>query len=100
MFPVIPKYISHIHTINGNPISVHSEIQKNIQVNFKKIMTLKSKNIQITMTDIVLFEKIMLDELNHDLLITPTPNKPSIKQTLESCRSEAMKLNAQRDQNS
>lgn len=35
-FPILEKYIDHVHTINGVPIKVVDSIKDEILINFKK----------------------------------------------------------------
>ena len=60
MFPIIKKYIDHIHTVNGNPIPVHSDLQTKIDRNFREVMRLHKLGIKVVFPDIDRLEKLML----------------------------------------
>ena len=64
MFPILPKYIDHIHLIKNNPVPVNSNLQSIINSNFRKILRLHRKGIKIVFPDISRLEKLMLDELS------------------------------------
>ena len=52
MFPITEKYIDHIHTVNGNPVPVSFELQEEIRKNLKTLLSLNSRGIKVTFTDI------------------------------------------------
>ena len=52
MFPITEKYIDHIHTVNGNPVPVSFELQEEIRKNLKALLSLNSRGIKVTFTDI------------------------------------------------
>lgn len=69
MFPITDYYLDHIHTKNGNPVPVNSEIQKVIYKDFQKLRQLLKKNKKVVFPDVKKIEKIMLHELeNHNPL--------------------------------
>ena len=51
-FPTLEKYIDHVHVINGKPIKVISSLQKEILANFKQLLKLKEKGVNLFFTDI------------------------------------------------
>ena len=63
MFPILPKYIDHIHTIKGNPIAVDDSLQRIIDRNFREVRHLYSRGAKIVFPDIDRLEKLMLAEL-------------------------------------
>jgi hypothetical protein len=63
MFPILPKYIDHIHTIAGNPMPVNPIVQADIASRFKEIRRLYSRGVKMVFPDINRLEKLMLDEL-------------------------------------
>ena len=62
-FPTLEKYIDHVHTIDGKPAKVPETLEKIILENFKDLMKLKSKGINLFFTDIDKIKKQMEDEL-------------------------------------
>ena len=63
MFPILPKYINHVHTIAGIPMPVNRIVQKEIARRFKEIRRLYAQGIKMVFPDITRLEKLMLDEL-------------------------------------
>jgi hypothetical protein len=63
MFPVLPKYIDHIHTVAGVPMAVNPVVQEEIIKRFKEIRRLYSRGVIMVFTDIARLEKLMTDEL-------------------------------------
>jgi hypothetical protein len=66
MFPILPKYIDHIHLVKQNPVPVNSRLQTVIDRNFRELLRLHRRGIKIIFTDILRLEKMMLDELAAD----------------------------------
>jgi hypothetical protein len=66
MFPILPKYINHIHTIAGVPMAVNIEVQEEIVKQYKEVRRLHSRGIKIVFPDINRLEKLMIDELAAD----------------------------------
>ena len=63
-FPTLEKYISHIHLLdNGKPGKVVESLKNEILQNFKYLLKLKSKGINLFFTDIDKIKKEMLKEL-------------------------------------
>ena len=63
MFPILPKYISHIHTIQQNPIPVSQKLQKVLVRNYREVLRLHRRGSKVVFPDITRLEKLMLDEL-------------------------------------
>jgi hypothetical protein len=64
MFPVLPRYISHIHTQKGNIIPVYSGLQTRISRSFREVRRLHKLGIKLVFPDINRLEKLMLSEIN------------------------------------
>jgi len=62
MFPILPKYIDHIHMVKQNPVPVHTRLQVIINRNFRELLRLHRKGVKIIFTDIARLEKLMMDE--------------------------------------
>ena len=67
MFPILPKYISHIHMVKQNPVPVNTRLQKIINRNFRELLRLHRKGVKIVFPDIMRLEKLMIKELATDL---------------------------------
>jgi len=63
MFPILPKYIDHVHTVAGIPMAVNPVVQKEIVKRFKEIRRLYARGVKMVFPDITRLEKLMLDEL-------------------------------------
>ena len=63
MFPILPKYISHIHLVKQNPVPVNTHLQTIIDRKFRELLRLQRRGIKIVFPDILRLEKLMLDEL-------------------------------------
>ena len=66
MFPILPKYIDHIHVINQNPVPVDTRLQRIIDRNFRELLRLHRKGIKIVFPDIARLEKLMMKEPDAD----------------------------------
>ena len=62
-FPTLEKYIDHVHTVDGKPAKIPETLGKIILENFKNLLKLKSKGINLFFTDIDKIKKQILDEL-------------------------------------
>jgi len=62
MFPILPKYIDHIHLIRENPVPVDSRLQVVINRNFRELLRLHRKGIKIVFPDIARLERLMIEE--------------------------------------
>ncbi len=62
-FPTLEKYIDHIHTVDGKPARVPETLKKIILKNFKDLMKLKERGINLFFTDIDKIKKQMEEEL-------------------------------------
>ena len=64
MFPILPKYIDHIHLVKQNPVPVNSRLQTILDRNFRELLRLHRRGIRIVFPDILRLEQVMLDELS------------------------------------
>ena len=62
MFPIIPKYVDHIHMIKQNPVPVNLVLQKILARNFRDIIRLHKLGAKVIFPDIDRLEKLMMDE--------------------------------------
>ena len=63
MFPIIDKYIDHIHTVGGNPVQVESSVKEKVTQAFKECIRLHKRGAKVIFTDIGRLEKLMLNEI-------------------------------------
>lgn len=66
MFPITERYLDHIHIKKGNPVPVHTSIQKVIEKNMKQLKQLIKRNIKVVFCDVKKIEKLMLLEMQKD----------------------------------
>jgi hypothetical protein len=62
MFPILPKYIDHIHLVKQNPVPVNTRLQTIIDRNFRELLRLHRRGVKIVFPDILRLEKLMIDE--------------------------------------
>lgn len=63
MFPITEDYLDHIHTRNGNPVSVTHSLQEEIRSNLKRVRLLISKGSKLVFPDILRLERLMKIEI-------------------------------------
>ena len=63
-FPILEKYIDHVHTYHGAPAKVGSILKNEIFNNFKRLLKLHNRGINVFFTDIDRIKEIMLKEID------------------------------------
>lgn len=63
MFPIIPKYIDHIDTVNGKALQVPSETRRLILEKIKKIFRLKENGINLIFPNVDKIKSLLKEEL-------------------------------------
>jgi len=81
MFPILPKYIDHIHMIQQNPVPVRQQLQTTLDRNFREVLRLHKLGAKVVFPDITRLEKLMLVELAAD---TGTGRKPFQRELVEN----------------
>ena len=66
MFPILPKYIDHVHMIQQNPVPVSQRLQTVLNRYFRDVLRLHKRGIKVIFPDIDRLEKIMLAEYEQD----------------------------------
>jgi len=61
-FPTLEKYIDHIHCIKGKPVKVIDTLKSEILNNFKSMLKLKERGINLFFTDIDKIKNKLLEE--------------------------------------
>lgn len=61
--PTLEKYIDHVHTYNGAPAKVGTLLKEEILNNFKDLMKLHNRGINVFFTDIDNLKEKVLEEL-------------------------------------
>ena len=62
-FPTLEKYIDHVHTVDGVPLSVPTDLQNEIKSLFKNMIGLKKRGTNLFFTDIDSLKQRMLEEI-------------------------------------
>jgi len=63
-FPTLEKYIDHVHILdNGKPAKVIKSLKDEILGNFKYLLNLKSRGVNLFFTDIDKIKDMMIKEL-------------------------------------
>lgn len=62
-FPTLEKYIDHVHTIDGVPFKVPTDLQHEIRGMFKNMLGLKKRGKNLFFSDIDNLMKKMFEEL-------------------------------------
>lgn len=62
-FPTLEKYIDHVHTIDGVPLKVPTNLQQEIKSHFKNMLGLKKRGKNLFFSDIDKLKDKMLNEL-------------------------------------
>ena len=64
-FPTLEKYIDHVHTIDGVPLRVPTDLQNEIKSLFKNMIGLKKRGTNLFFIDIDKLKEKMLEEINY-----------------------------------
>lgn len=59
-FPTLEKYIDHVHTVDGVPLKVPTDLQNEIKSLFKNMLGLKKRGTDLFFTDIDSLKQQML----------------------------------------
>ena len=62
-FPIIAKYLDHVHKIENKPIMVHSKLERTLIVNLREVLAMYGQGIRLIFPDIIAIQKKMEDEL-------------------------------------
>ena len=61
-FPILEKYIDHVHMVDGKPVKVIESLKNEILDNFKYMLKLKSKGVNLFFIDIDKIKEKLLEE--------------------------------------
>ena len=62
-FPTLEKYIDHVHTVDGVPLNVPTDLQNEIKSLFKNMIGLKKRGTNLFFTDIDSLKQKMLEQI-------------------------------------
>ena len=63
-FPIIEKYLDHVHTIQGQPIVVHKELNKILNKNLQDVLAMYDSGVKLLFTNVQEIWRIMEQELD------------------------------------
>ena len=66
-FPIIKKYIDHVHTIENEPITIHSKLNRELTVNLREVLAMYRCGIRLIFHDIEYIQEKMEKELTRHL---------------------------------
>ncbi len=58
-FPVIAKFLDHIHTVENKPVTVHNELNRTLTENLREVLALHNRGINLIYTDIARIKMAM-----------------------------------------
>lgn len=61
-FPILEKYIDHVHTINGVPVYVQSDLIMEINFLFRNMIGLKNRGVDLFFVDVDVIKERLLHE--------------------------------------
>jgi hypothetical protein len=65
MFPIIVKYVDHIHTIDYIPVTIHKELKTKLELNSRDVLSIyKAGNKKIIFPNVDKIKEIMLEEFS------------------------------------
>lgn len=63
-FPIIKKFVDHVHTIENNPIMIHSKLNRELTVNLREVIAMYRRGIHLIFPDIDYIQGKMEELLN------------------------------------
>lgn len=60
---IVEKYFDHVHTIQGQPVTIHKKLDKVLVENLNEVLAMYNRGIKLTFTDIKAIRNIMEEEL-------------------------------------
>ncbi len=62
-FPIISSYLDHVHTIENKPVTIHSELERELSVNLREVLAMYRRGIRLIFSDIEGIQRKMEEEL-------------------------------------
>ncbi len=62
-FPIIEKYLDHVHTIQGQPITVNKELNKTLVKNLQDVLAMCDSGVKLLFAEVKKIRHIMEQEL-------------------------------------
>lgn len=51
-FPIIVRYLDHVHTIENKPVIIHSKLERQLVINLRKVLAMYRRGIRLIFPDI------------------------------------------------
>lgn len=67
-FPIIEKYLDHVHEIQGTPITVHKNLNKNLDESLREILAMYECGVKLIFTDVDNIKLKLQEELESEQL--------------------------------
>lgn len=64
MFPIISKYIDHVHTVNGIPVTLQTSFERTLIKQARSVLALHRRGRNLIFPDIDRIYALMINELN------------------------------------
>lgn len=62
-FPIIRKYLDHVHTIENIPVTIHNKLNRDLTVNLREVLAMYNRGIRLIFPDIKYIQRKMEEEL-------------------------------------
>lgn len=62
-FPITEKYLDHVHTIQGQPIMVHKELNKVLVKNLQDVLAMYDSGVKLLFANVQEIRRIMEQEI-------------------------------------
>ncbi len=62
-FPIIRKYLDHVHTIENIPVTIHNKLNRDLTVNLREVLAMYNRGIRLIFPDIKYIQRTMEEEL-------------------------------------
>ena len=62
-FPIIAKYIDHVHTIENKPVTIHNELNRILIENLNEVLAMYNRGNKLMFTDVAKIKAIVETEL-------------------------------------
>lgn len=64
-FPIITRYFDHVHTIESEPVMIHSKLNRELTVYLREVLAMYRRRIRLIFPDIEYIQRKMEDELKN-----------------------------------
>lgn len=64
-FPIIKKYLDHVHMIENKPVAIHSKLNRKLTVSLREVLAMHKRGIRLIFPDIEYIQRKMEEELRN-----------------------------------